>query len=301
MSDQAQILHNIEEIRALSARIQGRAPQCASPAEFYEIGGDCIDCVSYLMRVAASFAPDALSTERGYSRNRAIVVGHIVRLSKLCDGLRSQYESFHGDLCGIMGRLMLETATRAEYLMKAKRSSFSSFILGSYRPERSSLAYLQGIAEKRPLIPIERRMLDGMKYSLRRDGITLRALMENKRWDMDGKSFKLIEETVRGSAWGYSFGFGGMSHFVHGDWRDIGRHHLRRRGRYYLPNLEQYTPDPRFVCPIGILCLKTLLVFLKWNKSDPDQVLRRAISELRDALETVEISHEGCLSRPVPK
>ena len=41
----------------------------------------------YLLRVGVSLAPSNLSAKRGYTKHKAIIIGHMVRLTKLYEGL----------------------------------------------------------------------------------------------------------------------------------------------------------------------------------------------------------------------
>ena len=59
----------------------------------------------------------------------------------------------------------------------------------------------------------------------------------------------------------------------HGDWYDIDLNHLRKDGRYYTPELSFTEPDPRLTGSLAHICLDSLLKYLKWNKSDPDNVI----------------------------
>ncbi len=61
------------------------------------------------------------------------------------------------ELAAVFNRLIIETAVRVEYLIKAKRSSFRSFVLTSYKPEKDILAHLKAEAAHRPLAQYERR------------------------------------------------------------------------------------------------------------------------------------------------
>ena len=134
----------------------------------------------------------------------------------------------------IFFRLLLETVIRLEYLLKARRSTFRNFVLTSYRPEKEHIADLRQKASQRRLIPIEKRILASVVDYLRRDGITQRALLQNRSWDLDGRNFRTLLKDTGSQEWGYSYGFGIGSHFVHGDWRDLTMHHLKGRGGRYF-------------------------------------------------------------------
>ena len=85
------------------------------------------------------------------------------------------------------------------------------------------------------------------------------------------------------------------SHFVHGDWYDIDLHHVEKIGRFYVPQLNYTTPDPRIAFSGNTQCLNTLLEYLAWRKSDPDKVVLPVIQRLFELNNKVDIAHENTL------
>ena len=144
----------------------------------------------YLLRIGLSLTPNEVASRRGVSRYRAIALGHMVRMTKLYEELQEKVARNRGEICAILGRLLLETATRLDYLMTARRSSYRHFVLIGYRSETEQFQDLRAKAKARPLLPIEKRMLNSIMTRLRRDGITIKELLANKQWDLDGKSFR---------------------------------------------------------------------------------------------------------------
>lgn len=118
----------------------------------------------YLLRIAASLTSSDLHAEKGVTKRRAIVLGHVVRIAKLYDALRYHTAKKESDICAIFSRLLVETASKVEYLMKAKKESFRSFVLTSYKPEKEMLDDLRRKNTSRALLPIERRMMASTSY-----------------------------------------------------------------------------------------------------------------------------------------
>jgi hypothetical protein len=153
---------------------------------------------------------------------------------------------------------------------------------------------LRAKAKMRPLVPIERRMLNSIRSRLNKDGITIKQLLANKQWDLDGKSFRqLLSKEME---WGYAYGFGASSHFVHGDWRDLSYFHLIREGRFYRPKLQYNRSDPRYVCPITELCLRTLHRYIRWLRADPDNFVRPIVAQLIATTRALDQAHEAQIS-----
>ncbi len=267
-------------------------PRLSTDVEFMRFSVEIMNRALYLLRTGVSLSPDAESAKRGVSRNRAIPLGHLVRLMKLFECFLIHSCENRVEICMIFLRLIFETSIRLEYLLKAKRSTFRNFVLVSYRPEKEHLADLKSKAKQRPLIPIEKRIYRSVAKCLRRDGVSQSTLGQNRTWDLDGKSFRMLLKDAAYAEWGYSYLFGNGSHFIHGDWRDLSLHHLRRRGRWYQPRPGYKHPDPRVTCAATGICLTTLVRFLRWNRSDPDHFVGPIAERLGALNRALDEAHE---------
>ena len=271
------VFQNLKNIKAW-VDFNSPPPDFGTNTEFMKFAVEIMNRCLYLLKAGAASAPDAETANKGYAKNEAIIVGHMVRITKLYEGVLMHICSHHQELAHIFFRLILETAIRIirmEYLITSEspKKSFQSFILASYRPEKEMLQDLDNNAEQRPLIPIEKRMRRSIISWLREDGITEKELFNNTVWDVDGKNFRDIMNVFDLDSM-YSYGFEIASHHVRGDWFDIAYYHLKQdEGQYYTPDLFFTEPDPRTACPITGVCLDSLLKYLKWNKSDPDNII----------------------------
>lgn len=249
----------------------------------------------YLLRVGAALCPDELSTGKGFSKRKAVVAGHIVRMAKLYQGVLIHTADRKIELSSIFDRLLFETIVRAEYFMKSKNRSLAQYVLISYKPEKEMLSYLESEAKTRPLIQIEKRMKRKMKEKLKKDGVPIKKLMANRQWNLDGKDFRrLMTEVGYGPM--YAFSFGCSSHQIHGDWFDISTMHLKKEGRYYTPDLSWGDSDPRSSVPHTIQCLSVLLRYIKWSKTDPDKVITPIIAKMINLAREVDVAHEATLT-----
>ena len=195
------------------------------------------------------------------------------------------------ELAVIFVRLMFETAVKMRYLIQSKASSFQSFILTSYRPEKEVLQDLMLKAKQRELLPIEKRMMRKIKSRLKKDRISINTLMQTKKWDIDGKSVRSILEHLQLDL-AYPYIYGSSSHSIHGDWYELSLHHLQREDRYYSPDLSFDDPDPRVACPITIFCLKSLMVYIRWARTDPNELVLPTIQALIELFTTFDNAHE---------
>jgi hypothetical protein len=265
--------------------------------DFMTLAVELMNQCHILLRVGIALAPNKTTAEVGYTKRRAIVLGHLVRPYKLYAALRYHTAEKERDICDIFTRLIVETATKLEYLMKARPVSFKNFVLVAYRPERDMMKDLQQKAASRALTPIEARMMRSVRNHLREDGISLARLRATKNWDLDGKNFRQMLAEL-GREWAYAYGFGGGSHWVHGAWFDLKMHHLRRAGRRYKPEWRYGTPDPRGACPATILCLSCLFRLLKWNGSDPDKFLSPTVGRVIHVAQAIDAAHDQFLQKP---
>lgn len=264
--------------------------------DFMEFTVELMNRCLYVLRVGVSLAPNEAVAYKGYSKQRAIIVGHMVRIVKLYEGLLIHISQSQFELAAIFMRLIFETTMRMNYLMKSKsqKKTIRSFVLASYKPEKEILEDLNSKASNRPLVQIEKRIKRKVEARLKQDGISIMELMSNRIWNVDGKDFRKILKDL-GIGMTYSYGFGSGSHFIHGDWHEISQHHVEREGRYYMPKLNYSVPDPRLACPLTTLCLETLLTYLKWSKSDPDGGVSPVVAKLLELNRAVDAAHENTL------
>ncbi len=253
--------------------------QLSSDDDYMRYIMELMSYAHYLIKVSASNAPNKTIAERGYTKHRAIVAGHLVRLVKLYHGFVGHIGKEELELASVMVRLMYECIIKMEYFFKAKRSTFSSFILTSYRSEKETLQNLDIIKSQRPLMNIEKVIIRKIKNRLRKDNISLSRLHSIKNWKLDGKDFKQLLKSLNKEI-DYPFIFGQGSSFIHGSWYEMSIHNLKRKGRYYVPNLEFSDTDPRVALPVTVGALQTASDFLKWNKSDPKKYVRSIIQAL---------------------
>ena len=67
---------------------------------------------------------------------------------------------------------------------------------------------------------------------------------------------------------------------VHRNWDDIHSYHLIQRADSYVPDLSFDEPNPNLGYQLTQICLETLLVYLKWNKSDPEGLITSVVMKL---------------------
>ena len=288
------VLENISEIgnRIRNAPDPG---ELQTPDDFMGMSVEMMNWCRYILHVSIACVDSKAASRGGYPKNKAIIVGHMVRLSKLYDGMLSFVASRNLDIAIIFVRMIFECAMRAIYLIESpdKIEACRRFILSSFKPEREEIQDLLKKRRSRPLIKIEKRMLKSMSAWLKREGITQESL-KDKRLPR-ALDFRSIMNKIGYTDPSYAYVFANSSHFIHGDWFDIRHHHLQRHGRYYRPNMSSRDPDPRITGPVNYILLEALEIYLKWSRTDPNDILMPIVIELGKLNRSIEVAHEKTL------
>ena len=263
--------------------------------EFMTAGVDAMNSLLTLGKVAVCLQRP---TGRGYTRRHAPLVGLVVRMVKLFEGILDQTVKDRGELAGVFIRPLYEAHIKFEYLMRSGPQSAKSFIITSFRPEKEMLVHLNSLKKQRPLQPIETRMRRSILNHLKLVGLTQKQLFSQTRWDIDGKNMRSLLQVLHRDL-EYSFSFGSSSHFVHGTWYDLWVYHLQRQKGRYHPDVRYTRPDPRYLISSTLILTNSLTLFIRHFRVDPKGVLRQLIEAVwayigvfNDALETV-LAQEG--------
>ena len=274
----------------------------ASPAEFKtkpermrfvaEVMNRCL----YLLRIGVASAPDAKTANTGYAKPKAIIVGHMVQLTKLYEGALIHICGPQPELTRIFFRPILEVAINIKHLIKSKGQSGSSVGLASYPSELEMFRKLENKAKKRAFTPIEHRINELILSQLEKDGISRAELVSNDQENIDEKNSPQFCENSDYNDSLYMYLFQKETDWVHRGWHDLRSYHLTQTGDYYVPDLRFDEPQPRLGCQLTQVCLETLTIYLEWNQSDPDNGLTSIIRKLRKLNAALDEAHENILS-----
>lgn len=291
------IIENIEKIRTW-IKDSPDPKTFKNNNDFMRVYVQIMNYTLYLIRLSISLAKDEESSKRGITKHRAIITGLVVRIAKLYEGFTKHIANRELELAAIFSRLIFETEVKLDYIItsKNKKKSIRSYILGSYKPEKEILLDLNLKSKSRKLIPIEKRIKSKVLSRLKKDGITQKELLNNTKWDIDGKSFRQLLKDLNRELQ-YAYIFGSMSHHVHGDWYEISLYHLEKDNGRYFPNLNYSTPDPRLVGPISGLILNCLTKYLKFTKTDSKKYISDVIDTLFSVCYGYDEYHERFLSK----
>ena len=287
------VIQNLKNMEKWIAANLRRPAKFKTHYDFMRLAVEVMNRCLYLLKLGVYSTPDAETANVGYAQPKAIIVGHLVRLTKLYEGALIHISERQVELARIFFRLILETTIKMKYLIKAKEPTFRNFILDSYRPEWEMLQHLEAVAKTRPLKSIEKRMTQSIKSRMRKEGISESELTSHKQRGIDGKNFRQLCEDLGDDGILYLYGYRESSYYVHGDWQDIQAYHLAKEADRYVPSLSFNDSDPRLACPLTQICLDILLAYLEWNKSDPHDVMTPVIAKLRELNASLDEAHES--------
>lgn len=288
------VIQNLKNMEKWIAANLRRPAKFETHYDFMRLAVEVMNRCLYLLKLGVYSTPDAETANVGYAQPKAIIVGHMVRLTKLYEGALIHISERQVELARIFFRLIFETAIKMEYLIKAKEPTFRNFILDSYRPELEMLQELE-VKGNSQLKPIEKRITQSIESRTAKEGISESELTSHKQRGIDGKNFRQLCEELGDDGILYLYGYRESSHYVHGDWQDIQAYHLTKEGAHYVPSLSFNDSDPRLACPLTQICLDILLAYLEWNKSDPHGVMTPVIAKLRELNTSLDEEHESWL------
>ena len=83
--------------------------------------------------------------------------------------------------------------------------------------------------------------------------------------------------------------------YIHRNWDDIHSYHLIQMADCYVPDLSLDEPNPNLGYQLTQICLETLLVYLKWNKSDPEGLITSVVMKLNQLNTALDDTYESKL------
>jgi Family of unknown function (DUF5677) len=250
-----------------------------------------------LVILAASVYVSDDATEYPLSRNEAIAVGLLVRLSKfMLVVIQLSAEGRRGDVIFALNRCILESSTNLLYLLqKNEEAIYDQFVRSSFGPEKELLDVIQrNIADRGHQIPIETRMLASINDACAKAGLKIEDL-DRRHGDWGGNVRTRMREL--GVEEFYSGAQRVPSHAVHGTWMDLYKHHLKEKGGKFAPDPEWCAVDARILAPIAIWVLNATKAYLdKWRDEAGVELILRRCDDLGNRLNTVDQWHEEAMN-----
>ena len=266
-------------------------PEFKTKAESMRFVAEVMNRCLYLLRIGAASASNEETAKTGYTKSKAIIVGHIVQLAKLYEGALIHICGPQPELTRIFFPPILEVAISIRHLIESSGHLGSSAGLASYPSEQEMFRVLKNKAKERVLTPIEHRINELILSQLGKNGIFQEELAYN---DQEKNLLGFCEDSSYSDSL-YIYLFQKETDWVHRGWHDLRSYHLTQTGDYYVPDLRFDEPQPRLGCQLTQVCLETLTIYLKWNQSDPDNELTSIIRKLLKLNAALDDVHENTL------
>lgn len=288
------ILKNLKNIEAW-IDFNSPPPDFKTHYDFMNLVVEVMNRCLYLLKAGLGSVPDEETANTGYPQHKAIIVGYLVQLTKLYEGALIHICGSQPQLARIFFRAILEIAINIAHLIKFKKQFDQSSPLVPYPSELKMLHELKNKAKTRTLTPIERRINQSILSRLEKDGIAQTELMREDTQNIEKKNTSQFCESLGYNTSLYLYVFRKETDYVHRDWHNIRSHYLTQKGNHYVPDFSLDAPNPRLACHLTQICLETLLVYLEWNKSDPDGLIASTVAKLRELNAALDDAYESIL------
>ena len=199
-------------------------------------------------------------------RKHAIHAGLLLRLRSLMQSVLCLTDGVgHGEAMLALTRLVMETTTTIRYLvMHGNQEMYDRFVNYGLRDEVAVLDDIQGRIDERGTgeMPIERRMKVGIERQIR-DSDTTAAAARSCRGSWGENYYDRMKAIGEGHAYLYFQRI--PSAAVHGDWSNLLRFHLEKKGGGYSPAYNRsgeeqkvlLNPSAGMVCEAAIAYART--------------------------------------------
>lgn len=255
-----------------------------------------IEVGSYVC-VAASISRNK---EMTWTRDEAILGGHLVRLFKLLDALLDQTCRHRRETSMVIARLIFECVVNLRYLVAhASSDLFRSYRTQSLRHELKLLGQIEAnISERQGASsPIEQRMIKSIQASFRASGVTRQEVADHKQRNWGGLNLYNRAASV-GLERAYLAAFGGGSHSIHGNWQDLLEYHLEKvDDNAYRPCMGWHNPRPQILEALVTLVAEAVAEYLRYFTENTAPDLLSRLEGLIERTARFSVLHEAFLAR----
>ena len=266
-----------------------------SEDEFLHVSFELLKEAAPLVLMVAN----TLDTEHldGFTRNEAILVGHLVRMTKLMRAVIAGVADDHGgDQQAQLVRQFLDSASTLAYLLEdsSDTSRFDAYVFDSLIGEREFLKDVreQIAARGGKKLNIDERIERSIQQAFQTAGVTESEIPARSRngWPSAQDRLKLFGPTAYSA---YRTGSGA----IHGSWHDIERHHLQIVDGKFRPYSE---PAPERPQPLLVMALVGVSIAQKYVEHCvplASELFQPRFADFLDKLERAASMHEEFLTR----
>lgn len=261
-----------------------------------------MECAFYLLREAAHWTAivAGLQSDTPLDRNRAIMRGLLVRISKLMRLELRELKDGEAFQQMAISRNLIETFATLVYLLEDNGDGrrYDQYVMHSLIAEREVLKDITENIRQRDeeIWDIEERMRRSIDTTAKAAGIDDVSTLPAR-----GKTgFPSIEVRLKrlGPAAYTSYRMGSSE--THGDWNDLWRNHLIYDGSEFAPNMEKLHVRPQPVLLAILLPAQFIAEFIELivDHADTQAFLASKYTDLKNRALKVDALHENLLQQP---
>lgn len=200
-------------------------------------------------------------------RDRATVIGLFTKIFKCYQDALTAYKNNKFEICIIHQRIIYEAYIKFLYLMKHGKTVQRQYRLISYKNRYEFYkTYPETCIEDHGYFHVRNtKFLELLKA----DGFTIEDLENNKKWKLDGKSFKQLQQELENEEL-YSSVYGMASDPIHSDWGEISQLHLIANDKEgVMCANKDYNPSHyRYIIPFVIIPIDAAITYIQWIKEE---------------------------------
>lgn len=232
----------------------------------------------------------------GFTRNEAILVGHIVRMTKLIREAIADIANCHGgDQQSALVRQFLDSMSTLKYLLEnpLDQARFDAYVFDSLIAEKEFLKEVRRQIQARggQIFDIEERIVRSIELTFETAGVTEDEIPSRKDIGWPNAQTRLAPFGPEAYS-AYRTGSGA----IHGSWYNLERNHLELIGDKFHPNMNSAPerPQPLFVMGLGVAIAKEYI-----DKCIPAarSIFDSRLDDFLQRLARVGATHEGFLAR----
>lgn len=247
--------------------------------------------------VAANLLP--IETHR-WSRDQAILGGHLVRLYKLINALLDQICQRRREIAFIIARIAFECIVNLRYLIKFADDpeTFDSYVAHSLRQEkRLHNKIRENIAARGgDVLPVESRMLDSIAKAAKASALRIEDLSASRPRNWAEKTLAERADAI-GLGDAYLGSFGGASAAVHGSWMDLLEFQLDTNHNEvsFAPRFAWANPRPQIGQTVAYLATRAVRDYFNFVGEGPIEFLDTKFDNLSNRIREAAQAHDSFL------
>ncbi|MBB5349523.1 hypothetical protein JWG42_14030 [Desulfoprunum benzoelyticum] len=257
-----------------------------SEYDFMQLSVDLTIEVGQYVCLAASILP---GDRKAWSRDEAILGGHLIRLFKLISAFLDQTCQRRREMTVVVGRMAFECIINLKYLLKnASPNLFTSYIHYSLKHEKRLRAEILANIAKRggEILNIEQRMLRSIDKAFKTSEVAPDAVEPKNLKNWGGKNLFEKAKDV-GLEEAYLAAIGGPSHSVHGNWQELLEYNIELTDGGFVPDLDWHTPRPQLGSAICYQALIVTIEYLEYLRYLSPSKIEEIIKKLEQLLARV--------------